>query len=298
MEIRRRAILVIVLIILAIFSVNCLSGEHGGLINNSENQSIVSPSTTEIPYVTIEPDSGNIAGFARDKNNVGIPSANVNLLNCVYNQSSKKWDNIGLLKIPENPQLSNDGRSAPCGSFVFASVPKGNYNLTVEKDGYTNSSIINLEQGTVTKFIDLSNYEFIRPEMIYHTNPASSGITEVPSPSLNEGIIWGIVYHPNRIILPGANVTLWYGKYNDTIGKWEKGEIVNISGNPQLSNNGKSGLAGEYRFNNLQQGTYYVTAEKNGYSYYTIVQLKSNFAINFIVLPHYPYSNVDSPFAI
>jgi hypothetical protein len=241
-------------------------------------------------YVNIS-NWGKIGGIAFDKNGFGIPSANVSLWSCHYNGSSHQWERDDVLKIPENPQLSNDGRTAPTGLFAFYYVPVGNYMVVAEKKGdsniYNNSSIINIDQGTGTCLITLSDYDMSKE----HYTPKYLIPMKIPSPTINGSTIWGIVCDDNKESIPNANVSLWHCEYNQSTGIWEKTTIVVIPGNPQRADDGKTGALGQYQFDGLPAGTYYVTAyihENYGYlePYYAIVHLNGSLANSFIVLPY------------
>ncbi len=225
---------------------------------------------------------GSIAGLALDTEGVGIPEANVTLWNCHYNESSRQWENDNKLKIEENPQLTNDGHSAPAGLFVFYLLKVGTYNISVEKSGRLNSSIVTLEQGTATYLITLPDYK---------NNGTVLNAARIPSPppTFNGGTIWGIICNQNRVSLMNADVSLWHCDYNQSTGQWEKTIMVDMPENPRLAGDGKTRIAGEYRFDNVPQGTYYVYADKEGHEYYAIVHLDSSLAINFVALPTYVY---------
>jgi hypothetical protein len=228
--------------------------------------------------------SGTISGLVRDKNGTGVWLANVSLYCCTYNNTSKKWENGGLAYVlPDNPQFTRDSQSSPSGLYSFVFVQAGDYNLTVEKNGHMNFSIVHVTDGDETCFITLSDYTFISPD------PTTADKLEVPT-RLDGCTIWGIVSDGVRQSFTNVKVTLWYSIYNSSTGEWEKGKMVDASNNPQYTNNGDTGMIGEYRFDNLQKGNYYIMAETPyqrwpDNSSYAIVHLNDSLAIEFLAIP-------------
>lgn len=265
-------------------SSNVTPGRVKVTVSYNGNRGVISNFT----YVNIS-SWGKIGGIALDKNGVGIPYAHVSLWTCHYNGSSHQWEKDNLLKIPENPQQSNDGRTAPAGLFAFNYIPVGNYMVVAEKKEYNNYSIINIDQGTGTCLITLSDYDMSEEQY----SPKYLIPMKIPSPTINGSTIWGIVCDNEKLSVPNANVSLWHCEYNQSTGVWEKTTMVNIPGNPQRAGDWKNEneTTGLYRFDGLTQGTYYVNAYNPesylGYKpYYTIVHLNSSLANAFIVLPY------------
>lgn len=224
---------------------------------------------------------GNIGGLVRDKNDYGPPNANVSLWSCHYNSSSGKWDKDDLLDIPENPQLSNDGRTGPSGQFTFYRVPVGTYILMAEKEGYSNVYIVTLEpnegvSSTTTAIIRIPDYAY---------GLLQFNQTSIPPATLNGGTIWGIVDDQNKVSIPCANVSLWHCEYNMSTKQWDKTTMIDVLNNPQRAGDGKTISVGEYRFDNLSQGTYYVMANYKGFYGHAIVHLNTNLATAYVVLP-------------
>ena len=89
-------------------------------------------------YVINGVSCGILVGRAVDSNDNGIPNANITL-----------WQNGVPLNIPENPQLTNDGRTAAVGMFAFYQVPFGDYILSVNKGETTTQVNVNVNSGTV-----------------------------------------------------------------------------------------------------------------------------------------------------
>ncbi len=71
---------------------------------------------------------------------------------------NKQFTNSNIVDIKNNPQMTSD--SPVKGMFVFTRLPKGTYNITVEKDGYFSSEIITADEGsgTLSPIVILSGY--------------------------------------------------------------------------------------------------------------------------------------------
>ena len=80
---------------------------------------------------------GTVSGIVTDENKVGIPNANVTLWNVRWDQATGAWIKTQLVNISENPQLSNDGRTAAVGMYTFYRVPWDVYELVAEDEGHT-----------------------------------------------------------------------------------------------------------------------------------------------------------------
>lgn len=151
-------------------------------------------------------DRGTVSGIVTDQNKVGMPNANVTLWNVRWNNTTNAWDNAGILDIPDNPQLSNDGRTAAVGMYTFYRVPWGVYKVTGEKEGhiwyaffvlgpwpsgvdaYANASIIpSSEYGTATHNIVVSSYgeygEHLFPTPTLMPTPVAPENTPAPKPT-------------------------------------------------------------------------------------------------------------------
>jgi len=143
---------------------------------------------------------GTVSGIVTDMNKVGIPNANVTLWNVKWNQTLGRWENTGIVDIPENPQLSNDGRTAAVGMYTYYRVPWNVYNVTGEKEGhmwyavfvmgpfpsdlddYANATYIpGSEYGTATHNIAIPDYSFIAPVSLTPTPSATASVTPTPT---------------------------------------------------------------------------------------------------------------------
>ena len=146
---------------------------------------------------------GTVSGIVTDRNKVGIPNANVTLWNVMWNNTTARWENTKQVNIPENPQLSNDGRTAAIGMYTYYRVPWDVYNVTGEKEGHIWYAIFVLgprptdvdayagatnwpgeEYGTATHNIAIPDYSFIPPPSPTPSVPVTSPTpTPVPSPT-------------------------------------------------------------------------------------------------------------------
>ncbi len=94
---------------------------------------------------------GTVSGIVTDQNKVGIPYANVTLWYAVQNDSvAEQYDNSGIVNTPENPQLTNDGRTAAVGMYTYYRVPWGLYNVTAEKEGHMYYAVFALGPSSAT----------------------------------------------------------------------------------------------------------------------------------------------------
>lgn len=116
---------------------------------------------------------GTVSGVVTDKNKNGVPYAKVTLW--VWNGT----ENVGIIRLPDNPQLTNDGSTAAIGTYTFSRVPKGTYNLTAEKDGHVYFAMVYMNVGTYTANVAFPDYVF--PALITPTPTPEPVITPVPS---------------------------------------------------------------------------------------------------------------------
>jgi len=101
------------------------------------------------------------------------------------------------------------------------------------------------------------------------------------------GIITGMVTSANNAAVPDATVTLT---------SIDNGSAVDfVSNNPQLTSNFSSSLPGTYTFTDVPYGTYYVIAEKDGYSFYTTVDVKAGTSTANIVISNYTAPETVTP---
>jgi len=59
-----------------------------------------------------------------------------------------------IVNIPENPQYSSDGRTGSEGAYKFNNVPKGEYTIVAEKDGYSGSISYTGDSSSTDLFIN------------------------------------------------------------------------------------------------------------------------------------------------
>ena len=100
------------------------------------------------------------------------------------------------------------------------------------------------------------------------------------------GIITGMVTSGNNAAIPDATVTLMDA---------ENGSAVDfVLNNPQQTSDFSSSLPGTYTFTDVPYGTYYILAEKDGYSFYTTIEVKAGTATANIVIPDYTVSATET----
>jgi len=130
---------------------------------------------------------GTVSGIVTDQNRNGIPDATVTLW--LWNGTT----NVRTLVSHDNPQLSNDGRTAAIGMYTFVYVPTGSYNVTAEKDGHVWYRLFDMleGEGTVTANVAIPDYVFISPatptpapSLVSPTLTPSSTSTPLPTPAL------------------------------------------------------------------------------------------------------------------
>ncbi len=101
---------------------------------------------------------GTIFGTIYDQSGIGIPKASVTLYYTIKNNVTGILGVGPIVHIPENPQLSNDGKTSIIGRYIYYRVPSGDYCVVAEKDGHNYFTIVHLEKGTVTHDILLTDY--------------------------------------------------------------------------------------------------------------------------------------------
>lgn len=128
---------------------------------------------------------GTVSGIVTDQNRNGIHDATVTLWH--WNGTA----NTKMLASKDNPQLSNDGRTAAPGMYTFVYVPVGSYNVTAEKEGHSYYRLIDMYEGsgTITANVAIPDYVFISPATLTPTPSASPttgapSATPVPTPAL------------------------------------------------------------------------------------------------------------------
>ncbi len=151
-----------------------------GKVNITANSSIMYGEVISNSTVVNVVGWGTVSGIVTDQNKVGIPYANVTLYYAVQNDSvAEQYDTNGIVKIPENPQQSNDGRTAAVGMYTYYRVPWGLYNVTAEKEGHLYYAVFllgphnatdtagqanfNGEIGTATHNIAIPDYAYMAP---------------------------------------------------------------------------------------------------------------------------------------
>lgn len=118
---------------------------------------------------------GTVSGIVTDQNRAGIPDATVTLW--LWNGTA----NTRKLVAHDNPQLSNDGRTAAPGMYTFVYVPAGSYNVTAEKEGHVWYALFDLHdgEGTITANVAIPDYSYNPPA----TPTPAPPVTSTPGPS-------------------------------------------------------------------------------------------------------------------
>ena len=95
-----------------------------------------------------------ISGIVTDERKVGLIGATVTLWNGTYDKVTGKFTNMEISRVNDNPQTVNNGSTGAIGMYTLRNVPWGAYNLTAEKDGKLNCTVVTLgpdgEMGTAT----------------------------------------------------------------------------------------------------------------------------------------------------
>lgn len=120
---------------------------------------------------------GTVSGMVTDKNQQGVPNAKMTLW--VWNGTA----NAGIARVPDNPQLTNDGSTAAVGTYTFAYVPEGTYNLTAEKDNHTYFAMVYITAGTYTANVAFPDYIYT-PRILPGATPTPvPDVTPAPTPT-------------------------------------------------------------------------------------------------------------------
>ena len=120
--------------------------------------------------------TGSISGAVFDMGRQGIPDAKVTLY--VTAKLNNRYVNKLPASVDNNPQYTTAD-----GAFVFENVPKGTYNVTVEKNGKIADMIVNVTEGTISPEIFMRDYIHVIPSVSYQPSPTPV-ITPTPSPVL------------------------------------------------------------------------------------------------------------------
>ncbi len=107
----------------------------------------------------------------------------------------------------------------------------------------------------------------------------------------------GLVYDQNKVPIPGATVTIYKASVDTATGAWTNLEKLNVkgdrnlsnAGNPQPSSNGSLGAPGSYMFLGVPEGSYNVTAEKDGRLWYARVRWGQGSPNVNIAIPDYSF---------
>ncbi|WP_230739514.1 carboxypeptidase-like regulatory domain-containing protein [Methanooceanicella nereidis] len=108
---------------------------------------------TPLPPYLMDPNSiGSIMGTVYDSRGKEVPNANVTL-----------WQDGKLISLPDNPQLSSDGRTLLIGKYYFEKVPFGRYTVRAEIKGYNSVTIVDLNSPLSSSNIVIEGYTYSNP---------------------------------------------------------------------------------------------------------------------------------------
>lgn len=116
-------------------------------------------------------DQGSIAGIVYDADRNPVSEARVTLYYTKFLVND--YVAADAVKSADNPQLTANGSTALAGHYGFSGLVPEVYIVTVEKDGFTHSEVVQLRGGTQNTDIVLSGY--------YVKNTASPTASSRPS---------------------------------------------------------------------------------------------------------------------
>jgi len=175
-----------------------IAHNHTGFVNiTAESEIIFGHKLSDTCTVRVV-GWGTVSGIVTDQNRNGIPNANVTLW--IWNGTS----NVKMLPAADNPQLSNDGRTAAIGMYTFVYVPVGSYNVTGEKEGHSYYRLLDMyeQSGTVTANIAIPDYAYLAPSaptptpnatVVPSTAAPSDTPRPVPTPMLPVLAVLGVI---------------------------------------------------------------------------------------------------------
>lgn len=194
-------------------------------------------------------DKGMIRCDVRDARSNGHADINLTLW------KSDNGRNVEVVDVPAELNTSQAG-IPKVTAYDFKNLPYGEYNITVEKDGYIWSRTVSLDGPIAWTSINMN-------WLAYATAPSYVNLTN--------GTIYGYVTDKNQDGIPGADVTAWYGHNTDTPPFFVNDGIARCQKNPVKSAEGID--AGLYWFEGLQSGWYNITAEIDGHMWFSRVNL-------------------------
>jgi hypothetical protein len=250
---------------------------------------------TPNPNATITPVPGSVAPYpnasimGRVLDADGMPVANA--IVTLYENGNVVHDGGAVYDNPQAsaPYVDVEPPGEPAnlyqppleGSYQFFSIYPGNYTLTADIDGYTNSVLVNISNDTLQQ-------PFSTPENVNYTSIVDITLKDYLVPSLSPtqmaytGSITGNVTDLQGILSGDTNVTLW-----------QNGRVVRIPMNPQISYRN-----GTYLFEHLAPGVYQITSEVQGHKGLPVSVNVSNSTVNvnltiqgyYMMLPPSPTS--------
>ena len=130
-----KSLFLLIVLTIAVMSCGCLTAT---VVKTTDTPTPLQVSATATIATTF-----SIHGTVHDYQGVPLSNAKVTLM-----QDGQ------VVNIPENPQLSNDGRTGSDGAFGFENLPKGEYTIIAEKDGYSGSISYSGDSSSADLFIN------------------------------------------------------------------------------------------------------------------------------------------------
>lgn len=135
MRICLKSSLLLILLALAVMSSGCLTG--------TVEKTADTPTPMQTAATTTITSTYSINGIVHDYQGVPLSNAKVTLM-----------QNGQIVNIPENPQYSSDGRTGSDGAYKFYNIPKGEYTIVAEKDGYSGSISYSGDSSSTDLFVN------------------------------------------------------------------------------------------------------------------------------------------------
>jgi hypothetical protein len=125
--------------------------------------------------------------------------------------------------------------------------------------------------------------------LLVHIAPVSTIVT---AQSINTGRIAGVVISEDINNVPGARVTLHSCIYNSITKEYTNTGLASIPENVTYTTGSPGEIPGLFIFDDVPSGLYNITAEKDGYKGYTIIEFnaKRQLMTADIVIPGYKIS--------
>ena len=227
----------------------------------------------------LNPGQATLSGVFTDKDYLGVPGVAVTLYEAELDNTTGEYTDVGIADVPGNPQTTNaDANLSAIGVYKFTNVRPGTYNVTGLKDGYRWSGIVDVPESGTTTFNVHSN-DYVSSPSTYTNNIALPDYqlprtSPSPAPTAPGYSLSGFVIDKNKNGIPGASVTLYEAAFNNSSGGFDNVKLADVADNPQLtiSDPTVAGV-GTYTYFNVPAGLYNLTAEKDGHSWFTNVNV-------------------------